>query len=46
MDSAITSLIGSTWRDMWSREKEYLRQMESWTIEQSFTDFLARRGRD
>ncbi len=42
----LTEDIGSTWRDMWSREKEYLRQMESWTIEQSFTDFLARRGRD
>ena len=42
----LTEDIGSDWKAMWAREKEYLRMMESWTVEDSFTEFLARRGRD
>ena len=41
----LTEDIGATWRQMWQSEKEYLQRMESWTVEQSFTDFLARKGR-
>ena len=37
--------IGASWRQMWQDEKYLVHQMESWTVEQSFADFLSRKGR-
>ena len=37
--------IGATWREMWQREKELVSSMDAWTVEQSFSDFLARKRR-